>query len=145
MLKKYAPVLTIMVSCLFFAYLYMVVTPFGETHGFFSEAGLPPQEGAFQYALMTVPFLVGYICYIGIIFPKIYFLGTINYPLILLTFFYGCFMSSLVFAGGAMIWIVIILSPALLILLFGGILFGVAKDCKYISACYQKKYPKRVS
>ena len=128
------------VSVVFLIYIFNIVVPFANTYGFFSE-GFPPQEDkVFLYFLMTTPVLLSYIAYVFFTYKKVNFLKCLIYPVILLDFYIGLFISLMVL-GGAVLWLAVFLLPIFFVILLVSLVIGIIRDIKYFKLVKGRKRP----
>lgn len=119
-------------SLIILFYIFYVIVPYADNKGFFNENEIPNKIEAFKYSIICFPILIGYLVFVIFYFRKIIFLASLNYPLILINFYIGAFLSLLIM-GGAILWLMVFslfFALAALLLLFVN---GIYRDYKYIN------------
>ncbi|MFF2484259.1 hypothetical protein [Paenibacillus sp. NPDC058071] len=124
-------IIALLVSLLVSVYLFYVVVPYAENHGFLSENEIPEGNEAFGYFFICYPIIISYTVLILIFIRKLTFLLCLNYPIVFVNLYTGLFLC-LIILGGAILWLAVLsfaFAVLALIILF---LYGLFKDYRYI-------------
>lgn len=111
-------------------YFLIVMLPFGEKCGIFSENNLTQSYLLLAYFILTTPIFLIYLAFLFYNFNTITFLKSINYSIITFNIFFGSFVCLSVL-GGAILWFALFAFPAFFIVLILSFIIGIIKDIKY--------------
>ncbi|WP_310832765.1 hypothetical protein [Paenibacillus pedocola] len=130
--RKNMDIYVLLASVAIIAYFFFVATPYGNRHGFFSEASMPEDGQILPYFLMTTPPLAVYILFCILSLKRIAYLRWLNYPLMIFNIHLFSLFCLSAFNGGTIFWFVLITGPITLMLMVVFLIIGLIKDLKYL-------------
>lgn len=124
-------IIVLLASMIIAGYLFFIIVPYAEMHGFLNENEQPRHEEAIKYKLLLYPFMISYSILASIYIHKITFFRTISYPLYIANIYFGLCLF-MIEGGGAALWLILPTLIFPIIALPISFLNGVMDDYKYI-------------
>jgi len=118
------------ISAAVFAYIWVVIDPFLDTHIYIHYHHGPGIGRVLEYYFLTVPVLIAYSYFVLNHAKKIVSLRFLNYPLSVITIYFLFYFSASVSLPEA-IFPLLLVSPLVLIAVASALVIGIAKDRKY--------------